>query len=261
MNERKNAPLRDLKRLASGQLIGKYGIAILAILIVSFVNYLAFMIELRVLGNSTSTYVIGLLVELIVDLLFGIIVYGQSVFFLNLARNKEPLSASLVFSGFKGLSDKAILIQSVFTGFTFLGTIPSILLHFGVVRVPEKYDLIFSYGVLGLQMIIMFFAKLYFGQAFFVLADNPNLSAGEILKKSLELMKNKKGRLFLIYLSSLPLALISVFACCIGYLWFAVYFETLRAYFYLDLIGEDPKAPFSTTAGPSDGSTTLDIHL
>ena len=77
-------------------------------------------------------------------------------------------------------------------------------------------------------------------------------------------MKKKKGRLALTYLSCIPLFIVSLLACGIGVLWFAPFFQTLLANFYLDLIKEEPWTPknFNTpTNSPGNDSPTLDIRL
>ncbi len=264
MNEKKTMSIKELKRLSRGQLIGKYTIAIIASLIITSLNYLILMIEVAVLGDSTTAFFTGLLIDLIVSLLFGIFTFGESYFFLKIARHSSDLSIGDIFIGFKGLSDRAILIQSVFTLLSFLGNIPSILMAVNLIIVPDEYYIYFNYGVLLLQALLVFFSRFYFGLAFYVLADHQSMSALDALKESVVLMKKQKGRLLLVYLSSIPLALVSIMACGVGFLWFNVYFNTLLANFYLDTTGEKPYAPGNDqnpTAGPSDDSPTLDIRL
>ncbi|MCR4961866.1 MAG: DUF975 family protein [Lachnospiraceae bacterium] len=266
MNEEKQKfMIKELRAFARGQLIGKYGVSILAILVVASIYYTAALIEASVVGDSTPGYVTGLVIDVVIQLLFGIFAYGRSVYFLKIARGDKSLSAADLFSGLKGVTDKAILIQAVFTAFAFLGIIPSLLLHFRLIIVPDEYFYYFSYGVLLLQALLSFLACLYFGLSFYLLSDDKEADVRDILKKSMELMKGKKGRLLAIYLSSIPLAILSLCACGIGTLWFGVFFETLIADFYLDTIGEHPYDPTAVkvlpTQNPSDGSSTLDIHL
>ncbi len=78
-------------------------------------------------------------------------------------------------------------------------------------------------------------------------------------------MKNKKGKLLLTYLSTIPLLIVSFLSLGIGLLWFMPYYNNLLANFYLDAIGEDAWDPEhyveSTTKPPEDDSPTLDIRL
>lgn len=260
-----NSPvqIKELKSVARGQLIGKYGIAILATLIVASFEYIALTIEMNLVGSDTMGFLISLVISIIVNLLFGVLTYGEAVFFLKLARGDKSLSVADIFSGVKGLFDKTIMIEGVFVAFSILGLLPSIALRLGIVAVPDKYYDIYSYGELGLQLILLLCAKLYFGLSFYILHDHQAMDVKDVLKESLSLMTRKKGRLFLIYLSSLPLALAGLCACGVGILWFNVYFQTMLANFYLYTIGEMPKRPGSTspTDSQESGCSTLDIRL
>ena len=266
---KKPKKITDLSKLAKGQLIGNYPAAILTSL--TFV-LIEFTLTLFSAGNSStitqSGYLMSLLITVILDLLFGVLVYGQSSYFLKLSRG-EKAAVSDLFSGFKGLFDKSILVQTVFTAFSCLGLIPSILYQFGLILIPEEYLLIFSYAAILFPYLINFLAKLYFGLSFYILIDNPEWNVTSIFKESLYLMKKQKGRLLLTYLSALPIMLLSFLSCGIGIFWFYPYFQTLLANFYLDCKSEegwslnnvnsdDPSNPGSQN--PTD-SSTLDIRL
>lgn len=250
MNEQKTLTIKEMKAVARGKLIGKYPAAIFAVLIVSIASYLAMLVEINVISDTTGGYLMGLVIEFIVDLLLGILIYARSAFFLKLIREKETPAPKEFFASLKGRTDKAILIQAVFTLFSFIGIIPEVLLHFNLILVPEEYSDLCSYGIIGLQALITFIADLYFGMSFYVMADHEEMSATEILKESLSIMRNKKGRLFLTYLSSLPLLLLGICACGVGTLWFEAFFEALLVVFYLNAIGEDP-SPKPETPDPT----------
>jgi uncharacterized membrane protein len=261
----KSKKIRELAADARGQLIGKYGVAILATLIVSSIEIL---LTLFSQGNSitisTTCYLMSLVITVIIDLLLGILVFGQANFYLKIARGDESLALMDLFRGIRGLTDKAILVQSIFTGFSVISLIPSVLIHFGVVYIPNEYYYYSFIGVTVLEFIIMFISRLYFGASFYILADHPEWSVPEIFRESIYLMKKKKGRLALTYLSCIPLFIVSLLACGIGVLWFAPFFQTLLANFYLDLIKEEPWTPNKfnkPTNSPGNDSPTLDIRL
>lgn len=266
MNEGyKTKKVKELSAYARSQLIGRYPIAILATLLVTVIEIAATAISQgNVLESSTSGYLLSLLITIIVDLLLGILVFGQANFYLKIARGDETASMGDLFRGIKGLTDKSILTQSVFTGFSVLSLIPAILINFGWVYLPEEYSKYTYIGVTALELIILFISKLYFGMSFYVLADHPKWSVPEILRESLLIMKKKKGRLLLVYLSIIPLFLLSFLACGIGLLWFAPFFNTLLANFYLDAVKEEAWSPIRMNDPKpprGDDSPTLDIRL
>lgn len=258
MDDKKTLSIKELKALSRAQLIGKYNISIFVILTVQILSYLVMMIEINVIGTDTPGYLTGLVIDFIVNLLFGVFTYGEAVFFLKLVRGDKSLSPKDLFSGFSAAADKAILIKSVYAGISFLGLIPQILMHFNVIVVPEKYYYYFAYGVIFLQYLLQFLTGLYLGLSYYIMADHSEMSAKEILTESMKLMKNKKGKLFITYLSTFPLFLLSICACGIGVLWFDVFLQTLIANFYLDVIDEkayNPEIPVSDepTAGQQGG--------
>ena len=70
----------------------------------------------------------------------------------------------------------------------------------------------------------------------FLLVDEPDLSVGDCLRKSRQMMKGHKLDLFILQLSFLGWILLAVcFTLCIGLFWVAPYMETAQAVFYVDL--------------------------
>ena len=268
MNEGyKKKSISELYALARGQLIGKYSVAIFMTVTISLINVLlSFLTSANTITSTATGYLTNLLITIIVDLLLGVVSYGQNVFYLNIARGKVA-GISDIFSGFKGLIDKTILIRSVFTVVSFLALIPSILIHFNVIFIPVEYMFWANAAILGLQLLLLFLAGLYFGLSYYILSDHPDWSVPAILSESLMLMKKKKGRLTLVYLRAIPLFIVSLLACGVGILWFMPFFNALLADFYLDATSEeayDPERPAPSDQGPTQnpsGSPTLDIRL
>lgn len=236
--------IKELSANARAQLIGKYPVAIVATLLISAIELtLTFISQANVMSSTTSGYLTGLVISLIIDLLLGTLIFGMANFYLKIARGQLDLNFRDLFRAFKGLTDKSILTQCVFTGFSLLALIPSILINFRILTFPEDKYLLLMGGVYLVEMIILFGCKLFFGLSFYILADNPEWSVPDIYRRSLFLMKKKKGKLFLAYLSCLPLLIISFMACGLGVFWFVPFFNTLMANFYLDAIEEEPWTP------------------
>ena len=261
-SEFKSKKIKELSALARGQLTGRFSIAIPAVLIITVIETVASgLTQVNTLSVSETGYLLSIIITLVVDLLMGIFIYGESVFFLKIARGNQEVSFSDIFSGFKGLTDKTIVVQSVFTLFSLLSLVPTLLIHYGLVFIPEEYLPLSYVGRMVLELIILFVCQLYFGMSFYVLSDHPEWTPSEVLRESLLIMHNKKGKLLLTYLSVIPLFIVSILTFGIGIFWFMPYMQTLLANFYLDSVKEDAWSPFNETKTPSDGSTTLDIRL
>lgn len=236
--------IKELKENARGQLIGRYSGAILAVITIATIQFTALSLANASYTGSISSYLLRYVISVIIELLSGVLVFGQARYFLCLARGTEPLLVKEIFYGFKNNIDKTILIQAVFTGISIIADIPAILLATGFIMVDNNMYITVLLVVYLLDFLLIFLTNLFLGLSFYILNDNPDLSVPEIFKKSLELMKNKKGRYFWICLSILPLYLLGFLGLFIGSLWVSVYLKTLLANFYLDCVGEEPAKAF-----------------
>ncbi len=235
----KETSIRELKATARAQLIGRYSIAIPAILLITAIQLIIlFMSDSGTSGGSAGSYLLRYLISLIVDLLTGILIYGRACFFLKVAGCSPELSVKDIFTGFRLNIDKAIMIQIPFTLIAVCCTLPVVLMNLRFI--PPLFG---GYGltiiIMNLvQIIAILVARLYLGLAFYILADKPDKEAMEALKESLRLMEGRKLKLMLIGLSMIPLLIGAVFALMVGVLWYEAFLRTLLADFYLEAKGE-----------------------
>lgn len=83
----------------------------------------------------------------------------------------------------------------------------------------------------------------------FIIADEPDISANEAIKKSEAMMKGYKWNYFLLELSFIGWALLAIFTCGIGYLWLTPYMQTTTLHFYLK-VKEEYENKVSDNQGP-----------
>jgi len=105
-------------------------------------------------------------------ILSGPLTLGYSIFTLNILRKKDPK------------------IADMFEGFNFFG---------------KALGLYFLYSLIVLAgFILLIIPGIYWGlmysQTYFILADNPNIKVTDALRKSKEIMKGSKLKLFLLNL-------------------------------------------------------------
>jgi len=234
---------KEIKTNARGQLIGRYPVCIMVAFLVSAIELTITSITESNYTGSIGSYLLRFVISLVVDLLMGILIYGQSRFFLNMVRGKEPLSVSDVFYGVKNNVDKAIMVQSVFTLASFIGSLPAVLVSVDIILIPKDMYYPTVTIVYAFSLICSFVAKLFLGLSFYILNDRPELSVIEIYKESMRLMTNKKGRYFTLCLSMIPLLILSICAFFVGVFWFVAYYQTVLTNFYLNAIGEEPYNP------------------
>lgn len=249
--------VNELLALARGQLIGRYKPAILAVLLVTAINLLISTVIDTVSSSSTIGYIVLLAIEIIVDLLFGVLILGECHFYLKLARFDESLSMKDLFYGFTSNMDKAVMVQIPFTVVSFISAMPAILINFGILTVSKENLVTVKLLLTFLPSLITFVVNLFLGMAFYILNDHPDYSPKDVLLKAYELMDKQKGRLFLAYLRLVPLYILGLFAFGVGVLWVIALQQTMIADFYLDLSGETPAtAPKTPEPDYSDYSTS-----
>lgn len=144
-------------------------------------------------------------------LISGPLMGGFAIFFLTISRGGEAKFEQL-FDGFKAYSTYlvAYLLMAVF-----------VLLWALLLIVP---------GIV---------AALSYSMTYFILADNPTISASAALKRSKELMIGNKGKYFFLMLRFFGWMILAVLSCGIGLLWLLPYIHVSTAKFYDDIKGVD----------------------
>ncbi len=137
----------------------------------------------------------------------GPIALGVAGYFLKLIRQEGPIIEDL-FGGFKFFI-KAFVLNIMITIFTLLWTL--LLIIPGII------------------------AYLRYSMSYYIMTDNPQLSAFEALNQSKFMMAGYKGKLFRLWLSFLGWFLVGILTLGIGFLWVLPYYNTAKANFYQDL--------------------------
>ncbi|MDB5257858.1 MAG: hypothetical protein JWM14_2553 [Chitinophagaceae bacterium] len=135
---------------------------------------------------------------------------GAATFNLNLSKNNNPKIAD-IFSGFNNfvpaLATYLLMLLYVFL-WALLLVIPGIIAAFS------------------------------YSQVFFILSEEPHLSASEVLKKSKQMMDGHKARYFVLGLTFFGWFLLCLLTVGIGFLWLIPYYQLTMTKFYENLRGE-----------------------
>ncbi len=238
----------ELKRLARIQMSGKFGVLIGAMVLSNLITYAALYLVAAIIPTSTPVmYVINYVVTFMVQLISAVLQTGMCLLHLHAACNMECRISDL-FYAFKNNPDKCIRVGVVLAVIQSVCMIPcdimqKDLLTIDYSKITDSNELMAVYGafmsfyaVTMICALVYFIATLAFFPVYYMILDFPNLSAGEILRKSVAVMKGNKGRYFLLMASFVPIILISSVTCGIALLWIIPYISMTSANFYLDLI-------------------------
>ncbi len=194
---------KEMRAQAREALSGKWTTAVLAtlvyFLILSISGIANFMLDEGVAALFSIAF--GFCVS-------GPLGLGYSYFVLKAAR-REDIEIGNIFEGFNHFV-KVVILSILIGIFTILWTL--------------------------LFIIPGIIAALRYSQAFFILLDNPDLSPMEAIRRSKQMMKGNKGKLFLLTLSFIGWALLCGITFGIGALWLNPYVYVALAVFYLALL-------------------------
>ena len=225
-----------LKATARERMIGRYGTAIGANILIIIIEFIISDLVLSMVNpTNVITFAIYLFSVILTDVIFGVFTAGCAYMYMNVIYG-QPARVSDVFHGFVSHPDKAILLQIPFSLAGALETIPlTIILNYyrGGQQMAQVNMLLF---LAAIGTVISIALKLVYSQVYYILQDFPDRSAGNILRTSARLMKGNKMRLFLLYLSFIPLLLVGVIALFIPLFWVRAYMESSLAAFYQDCI-------------------------
>lgn len=189
------------KESAKIQLKGRWGGAIVACLVLSIAIFAMSFVSLLPFVGWIITAILG-----------GVWPLGMAIYTLRFA-NGESVGTGDIFGGFNNLI--ASFCVYFLTGlFTFLWSL--LLIIPGIIK------------------------AISYSMSYYVLADNPELSAMEAINKSKEITQGHKWDIFVTYLSFIGWTLLASLTLGIGYLWLVPYMNITMANIYNQLNEKQP---------------------
>lgn len=165
-------------------------------------------IYVAVAGGCGAIPAIGSLLSIIIG---APLVYGLYVIFLELHREGKPIEVGRLFDGFNDfgrIAGTMILMQIYILLWTLLLIVPGIVKSYSYAMTP------------------------------YILKDEPELKHNAAIEKSMRMMNGYKMKLFMLDLSFIGWALLSILTLGIGLFFLQPYMATARAAFYENLKAE-----------------------
>lgn len=215
----------ELMSQASAALSGRWGLPI------GF-SVLMFLIGM---GIGLVPY-IGGLAQLILQ---GPLALGGVVFFLTFTRGGLG-ELGMLFIGFKnfGTALGAFLLVAVFVlGWFLLFSAVGIILLIVLAVASAPVEALIIAGIFCVipGTIAATVAQLAYSQTMYIVADDSEIGAMAAIRRSKELMRGHKGKLFLMSLLFGLLSILCIFTLFIGFIWLTPYMCCFYARFYDDL--------------------------
>lgn len=184
------------KESAKMQLTGRWGEAIVAFLLVSIV-----MIGMSLIGELPY---VGWIITFVLG---GVWPLGMAIYSLKFS-NGELVGIEDIFGGFNNWLT-SFCVYLLMTVFTFLWTLLFIIP--GIIK------------------------SISYSMSYYILAENPELSASEVINRSKELTQGHKWDIFVTYLSFIGWGILACLTLGIGYLWLTPYMNITMANVYKQL--------------------------
>jgi uncharacterized membrane protein len=122
-------------------------------------------------------------------------------------------------------SGRAVEIGQLFQGFRKFGA------SLGLYLLTTLFTVLWAL----LLIIPGVIAAYSYALSFYILSENESIGPMEAIRRSKEMMRGNKGKLFKMHVRFLGWALLSVLSAGIGFLWLVPYVATANASFYRDL--------------------------
>ena len=196
--------ITNYKNRALSALENKWGNFVL----ITFVYGLIIGITQVLSGDKDSPAILHL-IGLVLFILALPLTWGYQTLFLGAVRGGEATAKDL-FEGYnKELFSRVLTTTLLYYVYVFLWSL--LLLIPGCIKA-------YSYAMTP-----------------YILKDNPEMKNNAAIEESMRMMDGHKLELFMLDLSFIGWAILSILTCCIGFLWLVPYMNMARVNFYEDL--------------------------
>ena len=196
--------ITNYKNRALSALENKWGNFVLITFVYGFIIGIT-----QVLSGDKDSPAILHLIGLVLFILALPLTWGYQTLFLGAVRGGEATAKDL-FEGYnKELFSRVLTTTLLYYVYVFLWSL--LLLIPGCIKS-------YSYAMTP-----------------YILKDNPEMKNNAAIEESMRMMDGHKLELFLLDLSFIGWAILSILTCCIGFLWLVPYMNMARVNFYEDL--------------------------
>ena len=219
-----------LKADARASLLGHLTTPVLSILLYLFATS---MLTEMIANWGSGSVLLSLILFFVVNTVANMLRIGLACIFLRLQLQKSVLIGDL-FYAFRNNSDTSVMYSAFLAMLELLCMLPaiiavSVLSPQGRTAYAVLLLILFAAGLAG-----SFYARLRYALCPYLFLDFPSLSARALIKGGARMLDGHKGRLFKLYLSFLPLHILTILSLGVAGLWVSSYSHAAEAAFYRD---------------------------
>lgn len=194
--------ISTIKREAKAALKGHWGIAI-GVLIIMYLITGALNLVVPMEDSYGATAVILSLLSILIAIFLTLSISTGFVWFYLHLFDGETVKVANLFDAFnKGVYLKVIWANILIGLLMLLWFLPTIILLIGISIAAAANLISYWYLIVPTLLLILPIMKSFsYAQTMYIIKDNPSISANQAIKTSIVLMKNKRMKLLLTYLS------------------------------------------------------------
>lgn len=251
--------ISEYKIQAKEQMLGNYGIAIRAFVLIFVLIYFVSALLLgayesfgsmnrvvdvakgatavRTVGKYFSSNALYTAVLFALDVFAALFMTGYLYVLRQISDSKVPVAD--IFFAFRNHPDTVIIIALVISVLQWVVMLPGNIVGYLAIDTDAfsfNGKMFFAQIVLSVAGLLVFLILyLSFAMAYLVYIDDPNVTAFEALKKSSKMMKGNKFRYFYMYLTMIGYFVLVILSVGIGYLWVNAYINMIIINMYKDI--------------------------
>lgn len=229
---------------ARKSLTGKWGKGALITLCYSIVEGAISMIQN--IGQNNNNNTLQIILSILASIISIPLSYGLLVSFIKLKRDEEVNTFDFLTIGFSNFSRAWLVALNVFVKMILpIGLIVLSLILTGVFTAlattgNSVFLVLMVFAIIScvigyIWAIVKSFSLVL---AYYIAYDEPDLSAYECCKKSIEKMKGNRGNYFVLSLSFIGWAFLAVLTLGIGFFWLIPYINVSYVCFYEEVMGK-----------------------
>ncbi len=235
---------KELKADARQLMIGKYGTAILVLMVADLLTSLLVSLvpTLNLFAASSISILINLVIMIILFFLRVLLNVGNEYFYLNAVRGRR-YAVSDLFYAFRNQPDRIIrltarlLIRALACTLPFLLAVIFFPIPLWGIETSLSPTLTYSVNIgAGLLTTVMLFAMyLNYMPVLYLSIDHPELSPKELMQTSRDRMRGRRWFYVKLELSFFGMTLLGTLSLGLGMLWVTPYRNMTNTLFYLNL--------------------------
>lgn len=204
-----------------------------------FYTLSTFLLSEMIANFNTGSVLLALLFSLIVFLVVNtcanMLRIGLSCIFLKLQFRLRASVGDLLYA-FRNNSNAAVTISAFIAVLELLCMLPYIFFIAFVSKDSMATYPFLSLALLAAGLLGTIAVRIRYAMCTYLFLDFPDFDARKLLRGGTRLIRGHFARLFILYLSFLPLHLLSILSLGVAGLWVSSYSHAAEAAFYKDLM-------------------------